>query len=194
MLNRIATPVKCRGRQWHSRIRQIVPSCRMPRRTRRFISSDRDSDFTAENFYTISTDTHIDHLVILLAGAHKNATGTVHFQPLLDQNLLLARGHAMGNHPSRAASGGGARGGIVSAIKKHAGVEAGFGVDRFAANEVKELSAARREIFAAAAEIKAKILQRLERTQRCNSEGNTGGNGLNGRGAVEVSDAQTRKA
>ena len=48
------------------------------------------SDFSAQNFYTISTDTHIDDLVILLRGAHKNATRTVHFHPLFDENALLA--------------------------------------------------------------------------------------------------------
>ena len=64
-----------------------------------------ERDFAAENFYTISTDTHIDYLVISLRGAHKNATGTVHFEALLDQDALLAGGHAVGDHPRGATSG-----------------------------------------------------------------------------------------
>jgi hypothetical protein len=154
MLNRIASAGKvprspmalsCLGRSCHQAER--------PRLARCFdLIYDRDRNFTAQNFYTISTDTHIDHLVIVLAfGAHKNATGTVHFEALLDQNLLLARRHAMGDHPGGAASGGRTGGGIVAVVKNHAGVEAGFGIDGFAANEVKELSAERCEIFGAAA-------------------------------------------
>src|ERR1035438_9676048 len=71
-------------------------------------SLDRQSNFTAENFYTISTDTHIDHLVIvlviLLCGAHENAARTVHFEALLDFYLLIARGHTVRDHPGRTAS------------------------------------------------------------------------------------------
>jgi len=44
-----------------------------------FDALDRDRDFSAENFYTISTDTHIDDMVILslvrLCGANKNVAG-----------------------------------------------------------------------------------------------------------------------
>jgi hypothetical protein len=95
-------------------------------------------------------------MVILLAGANKNATGTVHLKALLDQNLLLARRHTMGNHPGRAASGRGTGGGIVAAVKDHAGVKASLGIYGLSANEVKEFSAARREIFGGPAEIEAK--------------------------------------
>ena len=59
--------------------------------------------FTVKNFYTISTDTHIDNLVIppttVPGGAHKNTAGTVRFEALLNQDLLVASGNAVGNHP-----------------------------------------------------------------------------------------------
>jgi len=65
---------------------KIVPSASEPRLAQRFDPLDGERDFTAENFHTISTDTHIDHLVILpiilLRDANKNATGTVHFDAL----------------------------------------------------------------------------------------------------------------
>ena len=71
-----------------------MPSASEPRLARHFDALDRNRYFTAENFHTISTDTHIGDMVIVpifrLGGANKNATGTVHFQSLLNQNLLLA--------------------------------------------------------------------------------------------------------
>src|SRR5229473_8330024 len=166
MLNRIAAPVKCRARQWHSSgwedraIRQRAAT------VVRFDALRGERDFSAENLHTISTDTHIDDFVITLGGANKNAAGTVHFQALLDQNPFIAGNHAVRNHPGGAASGGGTGGRIVSVVKDHAGVEAGFRVNGFAANKVKELAAARREIFAATVDIEAEVLQRLQRTQR----------------------------
>jgi hypothetical protein len=119
----------------------------------------------AENFYTISTDTHIDDMVILplvrLCGANKNAAGTVHFETLLDQDLLVAGGNAVRDHPGGAASRGGTGGGVVTVVENHAGVETGFGIDSFAANKVKKLSAAARQIFGGTFEIEAEFLQRF---------------------------------
>src|SRR5208282_2057380 len=159
---------------------------------------DGERDFTTENFYTISTDTHIDHLVILpivlLCGANKNAAGTMHFEPLLDQDLLIARSNAVRNHPGGAASGGRSSGRIFSVVKNHAGVEAGFGIDGFAANKIEESPSAAREIFGSAVEIEAEVLQRLQRTQRGDGERHAGRDGLDGRGTVEVSRAEAREA
>src|SRR6266446_1846816 len=194
MLNTIAAPVKCRARQWHSggwedraiRLRAATVA--------HFAALDGERDFRAENLHTISTDTHIDDFVIALCGANKNAAGTVHFQALLDQNPLIAGNYTVCHHPGGAASGGGPGGWIVSVVKDHAGVEAGFRVDGFAANKIKELAAAQREIFAAAVYIEAEILQRLQRTQRHDGERHTGRDGLDGRGVVEVGGAQARDA
>jgi hypothetical protein len=95
-----------------------VPSASEPRLSRCFDALDRDHDFPAENFHTISTDTHIGNMVILpvieLGGANENATGTVHSQPLLDQNLLIAGSNGVRHHPSGAASGSGTGGRIFS--------------------------------------------------------------------------------
>src|SRR5712692_3199028 len=192
MRNRLAAPLKCGARQWHSSgwedraIRQRAAT------VARFDALDGERSFSAENLHTISTDTHIDDFVITLGGANKNAAGTVHFQALLDQNPLLAGNHAVRHHPGGAASGGGPGGRIVSVVKDHAGVEAGFRVDGFAANKVEELPAAQREIFAATVDIEAEALQRLQRTQRSDGERNTGRDGLDGRGVVEVGGAQAR--
>src|SRR5580700_2526665 len=126
-----------------------------------FDGLDWNRDLSPENFYTISTDAHIDDLVILLLCADKNAAGTAHLEALFDQNLLVAGGYAMGHHPGGAASGGGAGGGIVSVIKRHAGMQSGLGIDGFPAHKVKELSTAAGEIFGGAVEIEAKFLDRL---------------------------------
>src|SRR5208337_1317543 len=170
MLNRIAAPVKCRARQWHSAFGRIAPMGGEPRLSRRFDPLDRDRDFAAENFHTISTDTHIDHLVILpvvlLRGANKNAAGTVHFEALLDQNPLVTPGNTVRHRPRGTASGGGTCGRIFSAVKKHAGVEARLGIDGFAANKIKKPSATAFEILKSAFEIETKVLRRLQRTQR----------------------------
>jgi hypothetical protein len=141
---------------------KIVPSGRKPRQSQCFDALDGERDFTAKNFYTISTDTHIGDMVILpillLGGANKYAAGAVHFEALLDQNLLIAGSKGVRHHPGRAASGGGPGRRIVSVVKNHTGVEAGFRIDSFAANKVKELSAATREIFGGAGEIEAEVL------------------------------------
>jgi hypothetical protein len=57
---------------------------REPHVTGSFGALARNCDFTAKNFYTISTDTHIGNLVILLASANENAAGAVHFEALFD--------------------------------------------------------------------------------------------------------------
>jgi len=63
---------------------RIVPSASEPRLSRCFDALDRDRNFTAENFHTISTDPHIGNMVIPpvieLDGANKKAAGTVHFE------------------------------------------------------------------------------------------------------------------
>ena len=69
--------------------------------------------------------------------AEKYAAGTVHFEALLDQDLLIAGRNGVRDHPGGAASGGGPGGRIFSVVKEHAGVEAGFGIDGFAANKIK---------------------------------------------------------
>ena len=167
-----------------------MPSASEPRLSRCFDALDRDRNFTAENFHTISTDPHIGNMVILpivlLGGANENAARTVHFQPLLDQNALLASGNGVRHHPSGAASGSGTGGRIFSVVKNHASVQAGFGVDRLATNKVKELSAAGREVLGGALGIKAEILQRVQLSQRGDGEGNAGGDRLDRNGVVEV--------
>jgi hypothetical protein len=50
-----------------------------------FRRSVTNRHLAAQNFHTISTDTHIDHLVIPLRGAHKNAARAVHFESLFDR-------------------------------------------------------------------------------------------------------------
>src|SRR5258706_3149730 len=74
------------ARSWSQR------SCHTTRAatTAAFCSHVGECQFAAENFYTISTDTHIDYVVIFLCGAHKNATRTVHFESLFDHYLLIA--------------------------------------------------------------------------------------------------------
>ena len=98
-----------------------VPSLSEPRQARRSAPLERERDFAAENFYTISTDTHIDDLVITglrrLGGAHKYAARTVHFEALLDQNRLVAGRDAVAHHPGGAASGRRA-GGRISPLWK----------------------------------------------------------------------------
>src|SRR5580658_9471780 len=158
MLNRFRAPVKCRARQWHSRARQGRAIMLRTSPVKGFGLLGGECDFTAENFHTISTDTHIDHLVILLVdalgGANKNPARAVHFEPLLDQNPLLAGCNAVRHHPGGAASGGGTGRGIVPVVKNHASMEPSFGIDGFAANEIKEFSAARCKVFGGAHEIK----------------------------------------
>src|SRR5580698_1461879 len=100
-------------------------------------------------------------VMIDLSRAHKNVARAVHFEPLLDQNLLIAGGDAMPNHPGCAASSGGTGSGIVSVVKNHAGVKPGFRIDSFPANKIKEFSAAAREIFRSAVDVEAKILECL---------------------------------
>src|SRR5258708_36853370 len=155
-----------------------------PRLSQRFVPLKDDGELTAENFHTISTDVHIDHLVIMpviqLGRANENAAGTVHFEALLDQNLLLAGSNAVRDHPGGAASGGGACGRVVSIVKDHTGMEAGFRIDGLAAHKVKEFSAATRKIFSGAVEIKAEVLQRFQGTQRGDGERNAGGDGVDG--------------
>lgn len=111
MLNRIAALGKCRARQWRLRVGQNCGMRRAPRLSQRFTLLDRDRDLAAENFYTISTDAHIDNIVMpdvmsdgILAlqvsrGANKNAAGTVHFEALLDQDLFVARSNAVRHRP-----------------------------------------------------------------------------------------------
>src|ERR1700722_18910107 len=112
----------------------IVLSRPKPRLSRRYAHSRSDRHFAAENFYTISTDTHIDDLVILrtttLRRAHKNAARTVHFEPLLNQHLLLARRNTVRNHPRGATTGGRTRRRIISVVKNHAGVQTSLVIDR----------------------------------------------------------------
>src|SRR3981189_1761324 len=68
----------------------------------------REREFSAQNFYTLSTDTHIDHLVILLRRAHKNATRTVHCEAMFDPHALVAGRDTMRNHPGGATTCSGA--------------------------------------------------------------------------------------
>jgi hypothetical protein len=140
-----------------------VPSRRDPLQSQRSGPLKRERDLAAEHFYTISTDTHIDDMVILpgvfSGGANEDATGTVHFEPLLDQNLFVAGGNAVRHHPGGATSGGGTGGGIVSIVKNHAGMETGLGIYGLAANEIKEFSATPRKIFGGTIEIKTELLE-----------------------------------
>jgi len=66
MLNRIAAREKYRGRQWHSRGRQswaaLVPTATVAE----FFILNGESRFVVNYSDTISTDTHIDQLVISL--------------------------------------------------------------------------------------------------------------------------------
>ena len=145
---------------------KIVLSVSEPQLSLCFDRLDCERDLAAKNFYTISTDTHIDHIVILTiffsAGAHKNAAGTVHFETLLDHHLLLALSNAMRDHPGGAAPRRRSGRRIVAVIKNHAGVDPGFRVDRFAADKVKKLPAGTDEIFARGIEIKAEFLNCLQ--------------------------------
>src|SRR5208283_1423180 len=140
--------------------------------------SDVEREFAAEDFHTISTDTHIDNLVITPRGADEDAAGTTHFQALLDQYLLIARGNAVGDHPSGTATGGGSGGRIFSVVEQHARMQARFGVDGLAGNEVEKLSLAAGQVFSGTALIEVKRLERLQRAEWGDGEGNSGGDGL----------------
>src|SRR5882724_10844316 len=120
------------ARSWSQR------SCHTTRAatTAAFCSHVGECQFAAENFYTISTDTHIDYLVIFLRGAHKNATRTVHFESLFDHYVLIAGGDAARNHPGSATSGCRAGRGVLAVVKKHAGVQPGLGIDGLAGDKV----------------------------------------------------------
>jgi hypothetical protein len=48
-----------------------------------------EENFPAENFDSISTDTHIDNSVTLERRAYENAARTVHFDALLNEHTLL---------------------------------------------------------------------------------------------------------
>ncbi len=130
----------------------------------------------------------------LLCSANKNATGTTHLEALLDQNVLVAGGHVVCNHPGGAASGGGPGGRIVSIVKNHAGVESRFGVDGLATNEIKEFAAAASEIFSGAVKIEAELLYRRQRAQRYHGERHAGRNSLDGHGFVKVSCGEVSEA
>ena len=86
-----------------------MPSAWEPRLERCIASLDGNRNFAAENFHTISTDTHIDNMVItptvlpvIVPGrANKNAAGSVHFETLLDQNPLAAWSQVAGRCPPR---------------------------------------------------------------------------------------------
>ena len=101
--------------------------------------------FTAKNFHTISTDTHIDNMVIVqiiyLRGAHKNAAGTVHLETLLDHYLLVAlwqrREPPSRRHNIRQRSPLQDR----RRCRNHARVQTSFWIDGLAANKVNKLSA-----------------------------------------------------
>jgi hypothetical protein len=82
----------------------------------------REREFSAKNFHTISTDTHIDHLVILLRGAHKNATWTVHFETLFDHHVFVARSDTMRHHPGGTTTRSGSSRRIFAVVKQHAGM------------------------------------------------------------------------
>jgi hypothetical protein len=170
---------------------KIVPLGSAPLGPQRFNPLERNANFAAKNFDTISTDAHIDNMVIvpciLPGGAHENAAGTVHFEPLLDHDAFIALSDAVRDHPRSTASSGRTGCGIVAVIKNHAGVEAGPGSDRFAANEIKEISSGARQIFGSAVEIEPELLQCLQRTERDNGERQAGGNSLNGRAVIEIS-------
>jgi hypothetical protein len=89
---------------------RIVPSASEPRLSQGFDPLERELNFTAKYFYTISTDTHIDHMVILPIrlprGANKNATATVHFEA-----SNRARGPMRYHNPCRSLHGSGRRAG-----------------------------------------------------------------------------------
>jgi len=50
------------------------------------------------------------------AARTKSAAGTVHFETLLDQDLLIAGSNRVRDHPGGAASGGGPGGRILSVL------------------------------------------------------------------------------
>ena len=131
---------------------------------------ERKCDFTAEYFDTISTDTHIDHMVIMLVampgGAYKNAAGPVHFESLFDQNLFIAGGNAMRHHPCRATSRRRPRSRIVAIVKNHARMQVGFRIHRLPTNEVKEFAAGAAQILSRTIEIESQPSDRFERTHR----------------------------
>jgi len=152
--------------------------------------SEIEREFGAKDFHTISTDTHIGDLVITFGGADENAAGTLHFEALLDQDLLIAGGNCVRGHPGRTATGGGSGGGIFSVVEKHARMQPGFGVDGLAGNEVKEPSSAAVQVFSGTILIEMKRLECVQRAQRGDGEWNSGGDGLDGSGLVEVSGGE----
>src|ERR1700678_3513924 len=100
-------------------------------------------------------------LFAVCCGTHKNVAWTVHFEPLLDQNLLIAGSNPMRDHPGCATSGGGPSRRIVSVVKNHAGMKPSLGIVGFATNKVNEFHVAARQIFRSATNVEAKTLQRL---------------------------------
>lgn len=63
-----------------------------------------ESNFSAKDLDNISTDTHINHSVILARSANKNSARAFHLESLFDQYALLRLGHPMSDHPRRGAS------------------------------------------------------------------------------------------
>ena len=179
-----------------------MPSAWEPRLERCIASLDGNRNFAAENFHTISTDTHIDNMVItptvlpvIVPGrANKNAAGSVHFETLLDQNLLVAGSNSVRNHPGGAASRRRTGRRIVSVVKDHAGVKTGLRIDSFAANKVQKLSPAAREIFGGTVEIEAEFPRRFQRTQGNDGERHAGGDSLDRRGVVKIGRVQVRES
>ena len=187
---------KVRARQWH--FGALARSChRSESRNCRSVFDllDRERDFAAENFYTISTDTHIDHLVILLiilfGGANKNAAGTVHLRAPA-RSKPARRSRQRRAPPSRRRSiRRRNRWRDRLRCKKSCGRGGGPSDRRFRGKQ------SRRTFRRCARDIRRRrrdrgeASHRLQRAQRDHGKRNAGGNSLDGRRIVEISGCQT---
>jgi len=76
--------------------------------------------------------------LVRLCGANKNVAGTVHLKTLLDQDLLVAGGNSVRNHPGRAASPAEPVADRLRCKKIMRAWRPGFPIDSFAAKKYKD--------------------------------------------------------
>jgi len=113
--------------------------------------------FSAKNFDSISTDTHINHSVIPVGSPYKNATRTVHLNALLDQDAFVGPGHVGCHHPCGGATRSRPGSWIFAVVEHHASMQPRSRVQGLASHEVKKLSARAFQIFRGTVEVTLRL-------------------------------------
>jgi len=72
-----------------------------PHRSREKLS---EKNLSTNGLDNISTDTHINHSIILASRSHKNPARAVHLDTLFDQHPFVRLSDAMRHHPRRGTS------------------------------------------------------------------------------------------